>query len=314
MVTDGIYVAEARLMNVLFLFLGVLTLQRSPAKQIPGLAAGAGMMIAIALLASFFAPMEIDDRFAGGTLAYAHPNLIGLFATFVALTWLFVMDIGWLRVLGVAALVAVLISAESRTSIGCLGVGFLAGVATWRMRAVLLVGVVAVFVLGSSFFLSARSDDTDVYTGRLEIWEVGLQQWRSAGAIGKLLGPGTGIHGLLELADGREFVAHNAFVNALIRGGVIGVLFAAVGVLLLLIHARFFVSLPQTGVPQAALAFVAAGLATVQTEAFLSDGTLLWWIAAGEALLVARSSWVPAHRATTPVRLARRGAIPQAVS
>jgi hypothetical protein len=302
----AVWIAQGRLATAVLFTLTVLVLRESPERQLRGLCAGAGMVFTLLLVAGFAAPHTVDQRFAGGAFAYTHPNLIGIYGALLAVCWLFLMDARWLRFAGILVFVGMLAFAQSRTSLGAFAIGAALGVPSWRLRLVLVLGGVAVLFLGSSFFLGARGDDTDLYTGRTLIWEIGMREWSGAGIPGKLLGPAVAnVAGMLELQDGREFVAHNAFLSALVRGGAVGVACTIGGLLLLLWHAQFFLRRPATPIARASVSVIAVALATVQTEAFLTDGTVLWWIAAAEAVLV---GGVVAARVRVPRRTPREPA------
>lgn len=280
-----------RLLFALVLVFGLIVVQRTPSRHLAGIAAGAGFLLSVALLAGGLDPVYVDDRFAGGVLAFTHPNLIGIFAATLALAWLFLPAGRGLRWVVVPILLVVLLLTDSRTAMGAFLVGIPLGLASWRARTLLLAVAAGLALFGAAqSFLTPRSPDSqysDVLTGRTKIWEQGLREWRSSGVIGRLLGPASDTFGALTLDDGRTFVPHNVFIGVLVRGGLIGVFALVAGLVMLAAHTRLLLAMPRDGVARAALVLIGAGLATAITEDWLTGDLVWWWIAVSESVLIA---------------------------
>jgi hypothetical protein len=293
--------ATFRTFDLALVVLGLAVLLGHPRRHLTGMTAGATLVLCVALLAGFVSPVTIEGRLAGGTLALTHPNLLALFAAFLATAWTF-LGVGALRLAAAVPFVGLIVLADSRTALGMCLLGLLFGVG--RGKGIVLLAPVlgaAVLAVGGSFFLQARYGGGDALSGRQLIWNQGLDDWRAADALGRLLGPSSGNFPTVELDDGRVFVTHNSLLEALLRGGVVGLACLAVGLLLLIYHLIRLVSGRTPFSPWVGGALIGASLVTVWTEAWLVAGPVWWWVAAGEALLLDHASR-PASLTPAPAR------------
>lgn len=268
---------------------GLLLARRDPQRTMAGLVAAGGIMISTALYAGCVAPeTALDGRLGGGEFWHTHPNLLAMFCALFAIAWLYLPTHRALRWLVIPVLLGVILYTGSRTALGAFGIGWLLGFPSTRVRiAVVALGGTVLLFGAASMFLSARAEDSGgVLTGRTEIWDVAMNTWSEAAPLAKLIGPADTIDGMVELVDGRVFVAHSAFYGTLLRSGVIGVLCLIFGGVLFLRRTRFMLLNVPPGAAQAGLAAIGVGIATFYTEDWLTNDIVWWMMALGELIIL----------------------------
>jgi hypothetical protein len=252
---------------------------------------------------------HMEYRFWGGPGLLYHPNSIALLTVLVA------VRIGaderfsrWQRYAVLAVPGVILPLVNSRTGVGYLGAAALIhAVLVWRrglVRALVPIGLVIVITLASggwAFLTSKRyGEAADVTSGRTATWAEVWREFKADDAVQKALGDARYARGYVirpdtavNPKDRPKLTTDNAFVGALRRGGILGVLAFLLGLALLLWHAVRGVALPGGGgrrAPPAWFTIAAVGsVVTIPTADWLLGGTggTMWiYLLAGEAFLL----------------------------
>ena len=166
----------------------------------------------------------------------------------------------------------------------------------WLAIAVPFAVLAVVLALsgGRGFLFQSRFGGDDVTSGRTTNWRLVWTQWRADGLAEKVFGDAKTSRGvLLRPGTDHKLNTDNAAVGAFRRGGVLGLLAFAVGLVLMLRHA--LLPLGRRGPPSASPApawFVVAAVAavpTIATEDWLLGGTngAIWlMLMAGEVTVL----------------------------
>jgi hypothetical protein len=166
--------------------------------------------------------------------------------------------------------------------------------------AIVVPFVVLAVVLGLSggrgFLFQSRFGGDDVTSGRIANWGQVWNDWRADGLAEKVFGDAKTARGVIVRPGvDRKLNTDNAAIGAFRRGGVLGLLAFAVGLILMLWHAllpRRRRGPPDAPASPAAAWFVVAAVAvvpTIATEDWLLGGTngAIWLILlAGEAAVL----------------------------
>jgi hypothetical protein len=177
----------------------------------------------------------------------------------------------------------------------------------------LVVAVVLALSGGRGFLFQSRFGGDDVTSGRTTNWRQVWTDWRADGVAEKVFGDAKTARAVVVRAGvDRKLNTDNAAVGAFRRGGVLGLLAFAVGLVLMLWHAlrsRRGRGPPDGSAAPVAAWFVVAALAvipTVATEDWLLGGTngAIWLLLlAGEATVLwgHRRPDAPDNQAVGPV-------------
>jgi hypothetical protein len=201
----------------------------------------------------------------------------------------------WQRYASLAVPAVILPLANSRTGVGFLGAAaVIHAVMVWRRRLleavvpIVLVGVITIASGGWDFLTSKRYGETaDVTSGRTATWAQVWREFKADDAVQKAFGDAKYARAYVvrtetaaDPKDRPKLTTDNAFVGALRRGGVLGVLAFLLGLALLLWHAI------RRGPPLWFTIAALASVVTIPTADWLLGGTggTLWvYLLAGEA-------------------------------
>jgi hypothetical protein len=251
---------------------------------------------------------HMEYRFWGGPGLLYHPNSIALLTVLVA------VRIGaderfarWQRYAALAVPAVILPLANSRTGVGYLGAAALINaVLVWRRRlveALLPIGLVIVIVFASggwAFLTSKRyGEQADVTSGRTATWAQVWREFKADDVVQKLFGDAKYARGYVirtdtavDPKDRPKLTTDNAFVGALRRGGILGVIAFLFGLVLLLWHAIRGVATAgggRRGPPRWFTIAAVGSVVTVPTADWLlgnTGGTMWVYLLAGEAFLL----------------------------
>jgi len=259
---------------------------------------------------------HMEYRFWGGPGLLYHPNSIALLTVLVA------VRIGaddtfarWQRYAALAVPAVILPLANSRTGVGYLGAAALIhAVLVWRRRpprwlatALVPIGLVVVVTLASggwAFLTSKRyGEQADVTSGRTATWAQVWREFRADDVVQKALGDAKYARGYVirtdtavDPKDRPKLTTDNAFVGALRRGGILGVLAFLVGLVLMCWHAirgtgpgRRRAGPGRRGPPAWFTIAALGSVVTVPTADWLlgnTGGTMWVYLLAGEAFLL----------------------------
>lgn len=253
-----------------------------------GLVTDLGAFRPVAVLA------DVAGRFGGGGCAYVHPNLIGLAAWTLVIAWLGLGRDHFIgRLCGIATCTLLILITDSRTAAGAalLAVAAYVGAKSLRRgtRGIRMAGlaIIAIFTLLGSvtiaqqFFLRERGTGIGVLTGRDYFWAQTISDFKASSSVEKLIGTtkgGTGADLVLTeeagVEAGTKISTHNAFLAVLRRGGLVGIVIAITGFLMMLVTTwRMLVS----GRAPWAAALLVGAIATSPVEAWLFGGAIWIW-------------------------------------
>jgi hypothetical protein len=261
--------------------------------------------------------LHMEYRFWGGPGLLYHPNSIALLVVLIA------VRIGadtafarWQRYAALGVVTVVLPLVNSRTGVGYLGAAaVLWAFFAWRRRRLLeavvpivLVGVIVLASGGWDFLTSKRyGEASDLTSGRTATWAQVWREFRADDVPQQLFGDAKNARAYVVRTDSTlipgiarpKLTTDNAFVGALRRGGILGVLAFLLGLALLCWHAVRGVG-GRRAPPWFTIA-VLGSVVTIPTADWLLGGTggTLWvYLLAGEASLLfgAASDGSPADR------------------
>src|SRR5205814_1414185 len=198
--------------------------------------------------------LHMEYRFWGGPGLLYHPNSIALLVVLVAVR--IGADVSfarWQRYAALGVVTVVLPLVNSRTGVGYLGAAaVLWAFFTWRRRLVeavvpiVLVGVIVLASGGWDFLTSKRyGEASDLTSGRTATWAQVWREFRADDVPQQLFGDAKNARAYVVRTDSTlipgiarpKLTTDNAFVGALRRGGILGVLAFLFGLALLCWHA-----------------------------------------------------------------------------
>jgi O-antigen ligase len=239
LVTDSIVGVHFFVERRLFLALGVTALWLAPRMNVAMIARLAKLVLGAYLLASTIAFVlgmpdatspyaeasslpSMDERVNG---VFPHANALGPAALLYLLVDWIRPSPRWLRLsMNPAAAVLLLLSQSKTAWVAAVVVATVLVASRWEPRHALAgITLLAAIAFPLVIFLGLQPGDTSdelTFTGRTELWELGIEEWRDSPIVGQ----GSAVFRGIAEETGRDWTgqAHNEFVQALAENGLIG--------------------------------------------------------------------------------------------